>query len=226
MQIKPLLKVLFYAATPFLVGYFAALAALELGEPHRGHGPGDMAGPILKALAGGVLGFGMASAVVVWHLWRRSSSRSSARVEAHAANIPPPPSEERIAEMARAEGLDPPTGCAVSGTRCIRPSRPMPHPIRLLFASGVLLMLVLFACAFLPSSRGQGYGDSSAGAVVYLFILGAAAVFWLLVWSAVAWLAFRGMQKVWPDLAVTLGWGLWALPLVVCVGSLFYVMAR
>lgn len=102
----------------------------------------------------------------------------------------------------------------------------MPQPIRLLFASGVLLMLGLIVCAFLPFSRGQGYGDPSAGAAFYLFILGAAAVFWLLVWSAAAWLAFRGMQKVWPDLAVTLGWGLWALLLVVCVGGLLYVMAR
>ncbi|WP_374435052.1 hypothetical protein [Inhella sp.] len=102
----------------------------------------------------------------------------------------------------------------------------MPQPIRLLFASGLLLMLGLFACAFLPSSRGQGVGDPSAGGVFFLFILSAAAVFWLLVWSAVAWLAFRGMQKVWPDLAVTLGWALWVLPVVVCVGGLLYVMAR
>jgi len=117
MHIKPLLKALFYAATPLLVGYFAAVAAMELGEPHRGHGPGDMAGPILKALAGGMLGFGLASAVVVWHLWCRSSSRSSERMKAHEANIPPPlPSEERSAEMARAKGLDPQTGRAVSGT--------------------------------------------------------------------------------------------------------------
>jgi len=102
----------------------------------------------------------------------------------------------------------------------------MPQSIRLLFASGVLLMLGLIVCAFLPSSRGQGYGDPSAGGVFFSFILSAAAVFWLLVWSAMAWLAFRSMQKLWPDLAVTLGWGLWGLPVVVCVGGLIYVMTR
>ncbi len=147
-------------------------------------------------------------------------------MKTHEVNIPPLPHEDRIAEMARAKGLDPQTSRAASGTRRTRQSRPMPQSIRRLFASGLLLMLGLIVCAFLPGSRGQGRGDPSAGGVAYLFILGAAAVFWLLVWSAAAWLAFRGMQKVWPNLAVPLGWGLWALPVVVCVGGLLYAMAR